>query len=321
MEFRYSEIVEPGVYQTHGLGHDIPLRIHRDPDSEIRGALRAQRDWSKLVGPVFGYQGGLGDQFSFIRVTVPECLPERLEVISYANEFAFLYDDEMERLDLKTLKEGKEEMLGVFEKDALSHTIDVNTRPEKKLQAQILMEMMAIDKERAVTSMKAWATFVQLASKTRTTPFLTLEEYLPSRIIDAGELIWFGTLTFGMGLTIPDGELDTCMKLARPGYAAISLTNDLYSWEKERRDAEGDGLDYVFNAVWVIMQERSISEKEAMEVCRDEIKKYIAEYCRIVEDASNDSSLSRDTRAYLEAVRWSHIGNLVWSIYCPRYKI
>jgi hypothetical protein len=38
------------------------------------------------------YQGGLGDPFSFIRVTIPECLPERLEIISYANEYAFLYD-------------------------------------------------------------------------------------------------------------------------------------------------------------------------------------------------------------------------------------
>jgi hypothetical protein len=30
--------------------------------------------------------------------------------------------------------------------------------------------------------------------------------------------------------------------------------------------------------------------------------------------------LSRDTVTYLEAVRCSYIGNLVWSIYCPRYN-
>ncbi|KAF2786945.1 terpenoid synthase [Melanomma pulvis-pyrius CBS 109.77] len=320
MEFRYSDKLDRATYQTDGLDFNIPLRIHRDPHKEIAGALRAQKDWSEHVGPVVDYSGGLGSSYSFIRATVPECLPGRLEIISYANEYAFLYDDEMENLDLKSFTEGRDEMLGVFGADALSHKVDPNTRPEKKLQVQILGEMMAIDPKRAVTSMKAWATFVQLASRTRAQPFETLEEYLPSRIIDAGELIWFGTLTFGMALTIPDDELDLCMKLARPGYAAISLTNDLYSWKKEKKAADDSDLDYVFNAIWVIMKERSIEESEAIEVCRQEILKYITEYEYIVESTTKDLSLSWDVRTYIEAVRQSYIGNLVWSIYCPRYQ-
>jgi hypothetical protein len=125
-------------------------------------------------------------------------------------------------------------------------------------------------------------------------------------------------LTFGMALTIPDDELSLCMRLARPGYAAISLTNDLYSWQKEREDAAASGLDYVFNAVWVIMRERTCSEEKALEVCRNEIRRYIAEFDALV-NGPESSALSRDTRAYLEAVRLSHVGNLVWSIYCPRY--
>lgn len=55
--------------------------------------------------------------YSFISVTIPRCLPKRLKTISYANEFAFLYNskiansilsfpanvilDKMEHLDLK----------------------------------------------------------------------------------------------------------------------------------------------------------------------------------------------------------------------------
>ena len=31
-------------------------------------------------------------QFNMTAVTIPECLPDRLEVIAYANEFAFLQD-------------------------------------------------------------------------------------------------------------------------------------------------------------------------------------------------------------------------------------
>lgn len=95
MEYQYSEVVDPSVYETDGLvakKNMLSLRRHKDTFSEIIGSLRAQRDWSEHVCPVYGYQGGLGDQYSFIRLTVPECLPERLEVISYANEYAFLYD-------------------------------------------------------------------------------------------------------------------------------------------------------------------------------------------------------------------------------------
>ncbi|KAI0013032.1 fusicoccadiene synthase [Xylariaceae sp. FL0662B] len=321
MDFHYSKEIGPNVYDTDGLGYGIALRMHKDRAKEIKGTLRAQRDWSNYVDPVDGYHGGLGDPYSFMSVTVPECLPNRLEAISYANEFAFLYDDGMESLDLK--KNSRESAVGFLETfgaGALDFKVDSKVRPEKRLQAQLLAEMMAIDRKRAITSMKAWARFVQSAAQTRSLPFETLDEYMPARAIDAGELIWFGTLTFGMALTIPDEEIDLCMELARPAYIALGLVNDLYSWEKEQNDAIRAGQDYVFNAIWVIIKERSVGEEEAKEICRGEIIKAISTYCRTLEETRNDSSLSHDLRTYLEAVLLSYIGNLVWSIYCPRYR-
>ncbi|KAI1440669.1 fusicoccadiene synthase [Annulohypoxylon stygium] len=320
MEFRYSREVDPTVYETDGLDYGIPLRIHRDQPEEIKGTLRAHRDWTKYIQPVMGYHGGLGDPYSFMCVTVPECLPDRLEMISYANEYAFLYDDWMESFDLKKDLGEDGGFLETFGAGALDGKIDAKTRPEKRLQLQLLSEMMAKDPERAITTMKAWAGFVQSASKTRSAPFETLDQYMPARAIDAGEGIWFGTLTFGMGLTIPDDELDLCMKLARPAYIALGLVNDLYSWEKERAASVKAGHDYVFNAIWVIMKERSVGEEEAKKICHEETIKAISTYCQTLEKTRNDFSLSHDLRTYLEAVLLSYIGNLVWSIYCPRYR-
>ncbi|KAK3934317.1 hypothetical protein QBC46DRAFT_462691 [Diplogelasinospora grovesii] len=301
MDFRYSEEIHPSLYETHGLSGGVPLRMHKDPFKEIHGALRAQRDWTKHVHPVHGYKGGLGKRFSFIRVTVPECLPDRLEIISYANEYAFLYDDEMENLDLKNYSDASPGIIETFGDSVLDRKVDSSARPEKRLQAKILSEMMSIDPERAVTSMKAWAAFVQLAARTRTFPFETLDDYIPARVIDAGELIWFGTLTFGMALTIPEEEYKLCMELARPGYAVLGLTNDLYSWDKERAAAERAGQDYVFNAVWVIMRERCVDEETAKTLCAEEIKKYLAVYRRVVEEVRHNPNLSRDLRAYIDA--------------------
>ncbi len=131
--------------------------------------------------------------------------------------------------------------------------------------------------------------------------------------------IWFGTVTFGMALTIPEHEMSLCSQLARPAFAALSLTNDLFSWEKERDDAKRDGLAHVINAIWVIMGERSMTELEAKMVCRQKIQDYIVEYVRVVEETRRNRDISSDLRTYIEALQYSVSGNLVWSIYCPRY--
>lgn len=59
----------------------------------------------------------------------------------------------------------------------------------KKIQLQILSEMTAIDKERALITKNSWSAHMELiAGRERSAPLTTLEEYLPHRIIDAGEL-------------------------------------------------------------------------------------------------------------------------------------
>jgi hypothetical protein len=92
MEYQYSTVVDPATWDSEGLCEGIDLRQHKYTRFEDRGAIRAHEDWTKYIGPMTGYRGTLGSRFSFMSVTVPECIPERLEVISYANEFAFLHD-------------------------------------------------------------------------------------------------------------------------------------------------------------------------------------------------------------------------------------
>jgi hypothetical protein len=92
MNFQHSDIVIASSYITEGLCDEIPLRMHKDSVSEIHGAARCQKDWSERIGPIVNYNGTLGTRFSFIRVSIPESLPDRLEIVSYANEFAFIYD-------------------------------------------------------------------------------------------------------------------------------------------------------------------------------------------------------------------------------------
>lgn len=96
--------------------------------------------------------------------------------------------DEMENLDVKSLARGTEGILDTFGKTVLDISTGPNVRPEKRLQAQILQEMSALDPQRAIVTMKAWAAFVQLASQARNAPIESLAEYITARVIDAGEL-------------------------------------------------------------------------------------------------------------------------------------
>ena len=92
MNFRFSDLIESSTYETEGLCNGIPLRKQKETSQENSGALRAQGDWAKRMGPLNHYKGSLGPDFNFIQVTVPKCLPDRLEILVYANGFGCLYD-------------------------------------------------------------------------------------------------------------------------------------------------------------------------------------------------------------------------------------
>ena len=122
-----------------------------------------------------------------------------------------------------------------------------------------------------------------------------------------------------MALTIPEKEMDICKQLVQPAFAALSLTNDLFSWNTERDAAKKNGQPHVVNAIWVLMGELSIPENEAKAVCREKIKESVAECLVITKEAKSNLELSPDLRTYVEAVQYTVSGNLVWSLECPRY--
>ncbi|ETS79805.1 hypothetical protein PFICI_07334 [Pestalotiopsis fici W106-1] len=312
MEPVYSKELDDELYPRNSLSCDIPVRIHRNSQRVIRGARKAQADWSALVTPSNNFKGIIGDLFSFIEVTVPECLPDRLEITSYVVEFAYLGDDTLEKYLAAKNNRAESQMLQTFGAE-FDPDSKLKEDAQKQLQSQIFSKMAAIDLQRATVAMKSWATFIQQAKNIRKESFQTLQEYIPARIIDVGESIWFGMLTFAMGLTIPDDEYELCRSLARPAYTAMGLTNDLFSWEMERDMAERLGQDHVFNAVYIIMNEHSVNEDVAKAICAKEVIKLIEDFKRNVSKIKDNTMFSKDLRVYTEALLYSYSGNLAWS--------
>ncbi|KAF9889737.1 hypothetical protein FE257_007043 [Aspergillus nanangensis] len=318
MEYKYSTVVDPSTYETHGLCDGIPLRCHESPELEEIETLRCQENWREWVGPLGFYKGGLGPRWNFMAITVPECLPERLGVLGYANELAFLHDDVTDVADYGDAH--NDDLKAAFEQAANTGQIAESASGKRAIQAHIANEMMKIHKQHAITTLKAWAKFAELGSgRQHTTHFRTEEEYIKYRMIDIGTMFWYGMVTFGMGISVPEEELEMCHSLANIAYLNLGLTNDLYSWQKEYETAVAMDRDYVANIIGVLMEERAISEAVAKEVCREKIKQTIVDFRQIVEDTNAREDVSVDTKRYLEGLLYSLSGNLVWSIDCPRY--
>ncbi|CAI7646058.1 unnamed protein product [Penicillium glandicola] len=318
MEFKYSTVIDPTTYETHSLCDGIDLRCHESPELEEIETLRCQENWREWVGPLGFYKGGLGPRWNFMAITVPECLPERLGVLGYANELAFLHDDITDVADYGDIH--NDDLKAAFEEAASTGRIEGSTSGKRAIQAHIANEMIKIHKEHAIATLEAWAKFAELGSgRQHTTNFKTEKEYIEYRMLDIGTMFWYGMVTFGMGISIPKEELEMCHELASTAYLNLGLTNDLYSWQKEYETAVAMGRDYVANIIGVLMQERKVSEEVAKEICREKIKVTIVDFRKIVADTNARDDVSLDTKRYLEGLLYSLSGNLVWSIDCPRY--
>ena len=99
-----------------------------------------------------------------------------------------------------------------------------------------------------------------------------------------------------------------------PAVITASLTNDLFSFEKERNDTN------VQNAVLVAMREHSCSEEEAREICKERIRIECAKYVRTVKDIRTRTDLCDDVKRYIEVMQHTLSGNVAWSTQCPRYN-
>lgn len=82
-----------------------------------------------------------------------------------------------------------DEMMDGFEQGAQLGLIESRDSGTRQLQSKILLDMMKLDRERAIASMKLWAAFVELASgRQHHIQWASLEEYIPYRILDVGEM-------------------------------------------------------------------------------------------------------------------------------------
>ena len=94
MDMQYSSVLDPSsLGDLQGLCNGLEIRLHNDHQVEDLAIIRAHEDWEENVGPIGDFKGIMHPRHSLVSICMPGCLPERLDIVAYANEFGFFHDD------------------------------------------------------------------------------------------------------------------------------------------------------------------------------------------------------------------------------------
>lgn len=122
-------------------------------------------------------------------------------------------------------------------------------------------------------------------------------------------------MAFGCEISILDEEEDLAKELLSPVIRHAFLTNDLFSFEKEKHDVNCQ------NAVLVVMREHSCGEEEARDILKKRIRLETKNVLRTVKEVKTRTNISNDVKRYIEIMMYTVSGNVVWSQVCPRYNL
>ena len=303
-------------YDTQGFCRDFPARRHNHEEEADNGSREARADWVRYIGPVDAAGGCNPFSGHFAALTLPTCKPERLRLISYVFEYAFLHDNVLESA-AKALKDGNEDCEGFGLRGHQSSKLR-SVVGSKQIQSKMMLEMLSVDPECANVAIDAWKVMVDTTAKRdKTIPFANMEEYIDYRIVDTGAPFVDKIMLFGMGMTLGQDELAQVAPIARPCYAALGLANDYFSFDVEYEVFRNSSAKTMTNAAWLFMYWDGVNVTEAKELVRVTTWKYERQFEQLRKES--EGTLPPKLRKYLLGLAYQVSGNVIWSLDNPRY--
>lgn len=191
MERKYSDVVDPSLYDTDGLFEGIPVLVHRNQDLADRGCLRAQKDWKRQFGTLDpGFAGSMGPEYNFVSTWFCETLPDRIELVGYIHEMAFLFDDMVDAAEspAAVFAPIMAELVQVYRVVMEGGDIDnlnLSGSPISRIVVDTTKAMLAVDPEQTKTGyrhLERWGhAFLARASNPNLQDF---DEYLEYRLVN-----------------------------------------------------------------------------------------------------------------------------------------
>ncbi|OJJ72250.1 hypothetical protein ASPBRDRAFT_675371 [Aspergillus brasiliensis CBS 101740] len=314
-----SDPVPRSSSDIQGFCHNYPLRRHKYEDQANKGSQQCRDDWEQYIGPIERWGCGNPWEGHFAAVVLPFCRPDRIAIISYCFEYAFMYDNVVESAAKSTVNINRDDIA----LDETEYRTVRSVTGTKQIQSKMLLDLLSIDPVCAEVVIDSWKTMIDTTVKQdKTRTFSNLEEYVDFRIIDTGAPFVDTLMRFGMNILLTPEEEELVAPIVKPCYAALGLANDYFSfdieWEEFQQPESNQST--MTNAVWLFMQWHQVDEQEAKRRVRQVTNDYEREYQQRVRDfISGEGKSNTKLQLYLTALGYQIPGNIAWSLRCPRY--
>ncbi|GKZ29620.1 hypothetical protein AbraIFM66950_005774 [Aspergillus brasiliensis] len=305
---------EPAPLDDVTKGH---LLTRFQPRIKCHVDLFGRAGVGKIIGGMNAYDG------DFTALCAPEALPERIAFCSYFIEYAFVYDD--------TTVDAVQPTDPILEDATLTRALGTKkaeelTKPngDPQRKKQLLVKIWALLREidpdyfgRCHTTFIQWYETAKLMRDKR---FTNMETYLTTRALDCGANWVVPFMGWASGVVLTPEEEDLIGPVTYPAYVVLGVTNDIWSWEKEKRVTRGSGGSVpLVNAVHIVMQTHNTDEESAKNVVCNIIREHEERYCRLRDEYLKRPDVSLSIKKWFRILELSIAGNALWSICAIRY--
>ncbi|GKZ46578.1 hypothetical protein AbraIFM66951_009707 [Aspergillus brasiliensis] len=127
-------------------------------------------------------------------------------------------------------------------------------------------------------------------------------------------------MAWASGVVLTPEEEDLIGPVTYLAYVVLGVTNDLWSWEKEKRvTRQSRGSVPLVNAVHIVMQTHNTDEESAKNVVCNIIREHEERYCRLRDEYLKRPGVSLSIKRWFRILELSIAGNALWSVRAIRY--
>ncbi|RDA93524.1 hypothetical protein CP533_4005 [Ophiocordyceps camponoti-saundersi (nom. inval.)] len=315
--FQNSRPVDIECIKASGAFTQLASQISRYDDLADIGSGRARKDFTSLSGssPSFDACGSsVGNVNSFLYF---DCLPDRLEVLSYTTELAFLHDDftasESEQKPLESMHKSLDYALSLEDTerpDDLSSAVKM-----KWLYSEVILQCCAIDLRTTLDMMKSFSKQWLQVMDRKPMPHSSLDDYFMGRKDDGASRVYWWSIAFAQGTRMTAEEFEIIEPMIRAAERVFLAVNDYYSWQKEKVQP----VHRIYNCVYFFMKAELRSEEDAISRLKDFI---IDEEQRFLKKRAEFCARNPDIPSHLKhminALEPAIGGYHYWCAVCPR---
>jgi ophiobolin F synthase len=124
-----------------------------------------------------------------------------------------------------------------------------------------------------------------------------------------------------MNISLDIKERAAVYHIVKPLEVAMALTNDYFSYPKEKALPPHNGPRNIVNAVPILMAQYAISEDDALALIKQKILEAEEEHRVELEKLEQKGLLPQELKRYIMACRMATSGSHFWHASTPRYMI